>query len=211
MASTISMDGLLDWLGRFDEHTIEQRARLTSLDRAIGDADHGLNITRGMRAVSARVDAVEPNFVDDLFRTAGYAMTAAVSGFGGTLIGSFFLAFGEEAGHVVRMDAPAFARALRAGTNAVAARGGVSVGHKTMLDALEPGAAAFESATGWGRRFEDCADAASTAAQNGLESTETLVATRGRASERGDSSIGHLDPGATTVALLFQALAESQA
>jgi len=104
------------------------------------------------------------------------------------------------------MDAAALGAALRAGLGGVIARGKAELGDKTMLDALSPALDAFDAA---GDNVAAAANAAYDAAVVGRDDTIDLVARKGRASYLGDRSAGHLDPGATSTALLFQALAES--
>jgi dihydroxyacetone kinase-like protein len=208
MVTTVTFDQLVDWLVRFDEHLIEQRAYLTELDSAIGDADHGANMSRGLGAVSAKVDVEAPDHIDDLFRTVGMALVSSVGGASGPLYGTFALRFGASAGHVKELDGPGLAAALRAGLDGLVQRGRTEPGDKTMFDALGPAVAAFEAAISENPDVAAAAEAASAAADSGRDATEALIARKGRASYLGERSVGHLDPGATSSALLVQALAE---
>jgi len=194
-----TLEQLVDWLGRFRDLVNEKQAYLTELDSAIGDADHGSNMARGMNAVLDKVG--EPTAIDELFKTVGMTLVTSVGGASGPLYGTFFLRFGAAAGSVTSLDDAALSAALRAGLDGVLARGKAEVGDKTMLDALVPALDAWDAAS------TAPAAAAWAAAEEGRDATEPLVARKGRASYLGDRSAGHLDPGATSTALLFEALA----
>lgn len=205
MTGTVTLDGLVDWLGRFRDLVTEQRAELTELDSAIGDADHGANMTRGMDAVMEKLGATSAAAADELFKTVGMTLVTSVGGASGPLYGTFFLRMGMAAGPVTELDAAEFGTALRAGLDGVVARGKAELGDKTMFDAMAPAVDAWDAAAGDG--LAAASAAAFAAAVAGRDSTEPLVARKGRASYLGERSAGHLDPGATSTALLFEALA----
>jgi dihydroxyacetone kinase-like protein len=209
--STVSLDRLMAWLGRFSQLVTEQRAYLTELDSAIGDADHGANMSRGMTAVMEKLDGATPGAADELFKTVGMTLVTSVGGASGPLYGTFFLRMGMSAGSVSSFDGPGLGAALRAGLDGVVARGKAEAGDKTMFDAMEPALGAYDAAIAAGSPIPDAAAAAFAAAENGRDATAPLVARKGRASYLGERSSGHLDPGATSTALLFQALAETLA
>jgi dihydroxyacetone kinase-like protein len=207
--STVSLDQLVGWLGRFRDLVTEERAYLTDLDSAIGDADHGANMTRGMTAVMEKIGAEPAVAVDELFKTVGMTLVTSVGGASGPLYGTFFLRFGTTAGAVQALDGAALAAALRAALGGIVARGKAEAGDKTMFDAMSPAIDALDAALADGAGIQDAAAAASVAAQAGRDATEPLVARKGRASYLGERSIGHLDPGATSAAMLFEALADA--
>jgi dihydroxyacetone kinase-like protein len=200
---------LTDWLERFRSAVVENQAYLTELDSAIGDADHGSNMARGMTAVIDK--AGEPATVDALFRTVGMTLVSTVGGASGPLYGTFFLRFGTTAGAVESLDGPALSAALHAGLAGVLQRGNAEVGDKTMVDALTPALAALDASLESGGDLAAATRAAADAAAQGRDDTEPLVARKGRASYLGERSAGHLDPGATSTALLFEALAAALA
>lgn len=207
MPDTASVELLTDWLARFSALVTENQAYLTELDSAIGDADHGSNMTRGMKAVMEKITATPPSTVDALFKTTGMTLVTSVGGASGPLYGTFFLRFGTTSGPVTTLDAAALSAALHAGLDGVVARGKAEPGDKTMLDAMVPAVEAWDSSLDEG--LEAAASAALVAAEKGRDSTEPLVARKGRASYLGERSAGHLDPGATSTALLFRALADA--
>jgi dihydroxyacetone kinase-like protein len=205
----VSLDQLVGWLTRFRALVTENQGYLTELDSAIGDADHGSNMARGMNAVLDKLG--EPQTVDALFKTVGMTLVSSVGGASGPLYGTFFLRIGTSAGAVTSLDGAALSAGLRAGFEGVIARGKAEPGDKTMVDAMGPALDALDASLGSGSDPAAAAAAAFEAAERGRDATEPLVARKGRASYLGERSAGHLDPGATSTALLFQSLAEALA
>lgn len=202
---------LTDWVSRFGAAVTEKRDWLTELDSAIGDADHGANMARGMSAVGEKLSAGAPGTVDELLKTVGMTLVSSVGGASGPLYGTFFLRMGMAAGPVSALDGPALAGALRAGLDGIVARGKAEAGDKTMFDAMAPAADAMDAALAAGASVQDAAKAASDAAAAGRDATLPLVARKGRASYLGERSAGHLDPGAASTAILFDTLAAAVA
>ena len=210
-AGTVPLERLVAWLSRFTQLVTENRSYLTELDSAIGDADHGSNIARGMAAVMEKTAAAPSSAVDELFKLVGMTLVTSVGGASGPLYGTFFLRFGTTAGAVTELDSAGLAAALRAGLGGIFARGKAELGDKTMFDAMSPAVDAFDAEIAAGADLAAGAAGAAAAAAAGRDATEPLVARKGRASYLGDRSAGHLDPGATSTAFLFQALAEALA
>ena len=205
---TVSLEQLTAWLARFEALVTENKAYLTELDSAIGDADHGANMARGMTAVMEKIGAnPAAGAVDELFKSVGMTLVTSVGGASGPLYGTFFLRFGMSGGPGKSLDASALGAALRAGLEGVVARGKAEVGDKTMFDAMSPAIDAYVAAVAEGGDAATAASTAFEAAQVGRDATRELVARKGRASYLGERSAGHLDPGATSTTLLFEALA----
>lgn len=212
MVDTIAVPQLIDWLDRFSTYATDNREFLTELDSAIGDADHGANMARGMTAVMAAIAKTPSDTIDVLFKQVGMTLVTSVGGASGPLYGTFFLRFGSTAGAVTELDAAGLSAALRAGLAGVIARGKAQTGDKTMLDAFDPALDAFDDAQADDPPTATLAaatEAAFAAAERGRDATEALVARKGRASYLGERSAGHIDPGAASTALLFRALAEA--
>lgn len=205
---TINLDQFTSWLTCFRDLVTEHASYLTELDSAIGDADHGSNMTRGMGAVLEKIQTSPAGTVDELFKGVGMTLVTSVGGASGPLYGTFFLRIGTTAGPVGTLDAPGLAAALRAGLDGVVARGKAEAGDKTMFDVLAPALDAFDAALLVSSDISAAALAAYSAARTGRDATEALLARKGRASYLGERSIGHIDPGAASTTLLFQALAE---
>lgn len=200
---------LQDWISRFGAAIAEKREWLTELDSAIGDADHGANMARGMTAVSEKLGAGAPTGIDDLLKTVGMTLVSSVGGASGPLYGTFFLRMGMSAGAVSSLDGPALAAALRAGLEGIVARGKPEAGDKTMFDAMAPAVDALDETLASGASVAEGARAAADAAAAGRDATLPLVARKGRASYLGERSAGHLDPGAASTAILFETLADA--
>lgn len=196
----ISVEDLKEWLGEFARLIFEHRDVLTDLDAAIGDADHGNNMSRGMAAVVADLSGTT---VAALAKRAGMTLVSSVGGASGPLYGTFFLRFASAAGEVNELDASSFAVAMRAGLDGLVSRGTAEVGDKTMVDALAPAVDALERNRA--QPLSAGLDAARRAADEGRDATVAMVARKGRASYLGDRSVGHQDPGATSAALLIRA------
>ncbi|MEV4334532.1 dihydroxyacetone kinase subunit DhaL [Streptomyces sp. NPDC049597] len=190
------------WLAAAAAAVDREADRLTELDSAIGDADHGTNLQRGFAAVVAALDKEPPAAPGAVLVLAGRQLISTVGGASGPLYGTLLRRAGKALGDDAEVSAGHLAKALRAGVAAVAQLGGAKAGDKTMLDALEPAVAALGDST-------DSFAAARDAAEQGALATVPLQARKGRASYLGERSIGHQDPGATSSALLVAALAET--
>ena len=208
MSAVVDAGAIRSWLDLFAEEVDSHVDLLTQLDAAIGDADHGTNLDRGMRAVSgalATADA-QPGV---LLKTTGMTLVSTVGGASGPLYGTFFLRMAGSASDADTLEPDAFAAALRAGLEGVVARGRAQAGDKTMFDALAPACDALDEALASGATFDDALRAASAAADAGRDATTPMLARKGRASYLGERSVGHQDPGATSAALLVATAARA--
>jgi phosphoenolpyruvate---glycerone phosphotransferase subunit DhaL len=202
------------WLRLAASRVAAERMRLTDLDAAIGDGDHGINLARGFAALEARLAAgdVSTEAPAPILALAGRTITGTVGGASGALYGRALLraAATVEPGPIgAGMSVAQVAAALRAAVDGIAALGRSRPGEKTMLDALVPAVAALEAAAVAGAGLPDALLRAADAADAGAWATLPLVATKGRASYLGERSIGHLDPGAVSSSLLLRALADA--
>lgn len=209
MAGTVTVAELSGWVREFARLIAEQKDYLTALDSAIGDADHGTNMDRGMTAVIAGLDGNPPSSPGALFKQVGMTLVSSVGGASGPLFGTFFLRFGAALGEATEIDGGAFAFGLRAGLEGVVARGRAEAEDKTMYDSLAPAVAALDVALADGRSLGEGLGLAQQAAEAGRDATIPMLARKGRASYLGERSVGHQDPGATTVALLVAAAAQT--
>ncbi len=204
MADSLDVAALEAWIREFARSVAEHKDELTELDSAIGDADHGANMDRGMSAAVAAIEASPPADPAALLKQVGMTLVSKVGGASGPLYGTFFLRMAGVLGPDPADD-ETFARALRAGLDGVVARGKAEPGDKTMLDALAPACDALDAALAEGRPRGAALTAAAAAAGAGRDATVPLVARKGRASYLGERSAGHQDPGATSTALLLDA------
>ncbi|MBA3926961.1 dihydroxyacetone kinase subunit DhaL [Listeria rustica] len=191
---TYNLKWAIGWLTDFSDRVIQNKQLLSDLDQAIGDGDHGINMARGLTELKKTLAEKEPTNVKEAFKTAGMTILSKVGGASGPLYGSAFLAMSKatEAGTLTEAE---LIEALEAGLDGIEHRGKSHAGEKTMIDVWEPVIHAL-------RQDELTGDVIEAS----LQKTKDLKATKGRAAYLGDRSIGHLDPGAYSSALLFQAL-----
>jgi len=204
---SVPYDDVVAWIRAFATEIAEHKTELTELDSAIGDADHGINMDRGMRAAVAKLDGAAEADVGALFKTVGMALVSTVGGASGPLYGTFFLQLAGATAGKPSISREDWIAALRAAIQGVQARGKAEPGDKTMLDALLPALEALERAPGGS--FADALRASANAAEEGMRATIPLVARKGRASYLGERSAGHQDPGATSSYLLLRTAADT--
>ncbi|QHF24757.1 dihydroxyacetone kinase subunit L [Rathayibacter sp. VKM Ac-2804] len=200
------------WVRGAAQAVSEHRVELITLDRAIGDGDHGENMDRGFQAVVAKLDAApEPTTPAEVLKLVATTLISTVGGASGPLFGTAFLkASGAVAGQE-SLDGAAVAALLAAARDGVVLRGKAEVGDKTMVDAWTPAVEAAAGAAEGGASPSAVLAAAADAAQIGAESTDPLVARKGRASYLGERAVGHRDPGSVSSVLLLRAAAEAAA
>ncbi|EBH4261847.1 dihydroxyacetone kinase subunit L [Listeria monocytogenes] len=195
---TYDKDWALRWLNDFGERVQENKQLLSDLDQAIGDGDHGINMARGLGELKKAFTKKEPADLKDVFKTAGMTMVSKVGGASGPLYGTAFLNM-SKAVDADTIDAVGLTKVIEAGLEGIEKRGKSHAGEKTMIDVWEPVVHALHQ--------EDLTDDVVDAA---LQKTKDLKATKGRASYLGERSIGHLDPGAYSSALLFHAMLQTE-
>jgi len=205
MDENVATAVLEDWVRSFAQLVADNRDHLTELDAAIGDADHGSNMDRGMKAAVAALDESRPATPGALFSKVGMTLVSTVGGASGPLFGTLFIRMAGSLGDAETPSATDVAAALRAGLGGVVDRGKAAPGDKTMYDALAPAVDALDAALGDGEPLATALKHARDAAAAGRDATIPMLARKGRASYLGERSVGHQDPGATTVALLLEA------
>ena len=205
MGETVGTAALDRWIRSFALLVAENKDLLTDLDAAIGDGDHGSNMDRGMQAVVAALDDTTQVTASALFNKVGMTLVSTVGGASGPLFGTFFIRVGTSLGDMAEITLGQLATALRAGLEGIVARGKAEAGDKTMYDALAPAVNALDVAVSDGKDKADALKMALVAAESGRDATTPMLARKGRASYLGERSVGHQDPGATTVALLMAA------
>jgi phosphoenolpyruvate---glycerone phosphotransferase subunit DhaL len=206
MSEEVAAPVLDRWVRQFATLVAEQREYLTELDSAIGDADHGANMDRGLKAAVAALDETQPATPGAVLSKVGITLVSTVGGASGPLYGTFFMRMGAAFGDASVASPGELAAALRAGLDGVVARGKAEPGDKTMYDALAPSVDALDAALASGKSLTDALSSARAAAEAGRDATTPMLARKGRASYLGERSVGHQDPGATSTALLVSAL-----
>ncbi len=205
----ITTEDTLYWLRQLAEVLREQREYLTQLDSAIGDADHGINMDRGFRAVAEKLQAQSETDIGSLLKLVGTTLVSTVGGASGPLYGTAFLRAGMAMAGKRELYEADYVALLEAAIGGIQARGKAQAGEKTMLDALLPALASAKEAEMAHLDLVEITRRASDAAEQGMRATIPLLATRGRASYLGERSIGHQDPGATSSWLILKTLADT--
>ncbi len=205
----IDADALRRAIDAYADVVAEQRDYLVDLDRAIGDADHGVNLDRGMRA--AREAAASGSTPAEVLKGVATALISKVGGAAGPLYGTAFLRAATAVTGKQTLEATDVVAALRAARDGIVARGKAELGDKTMVDAWTPAVEAAEQAAQQGATVAQILAAAADAAEQGMRDTIPMVARKGRASYLGERSAGHQDPGATSTAFLLRTLADRAA
>jgi len=207
----VSLDQFDAWVRACASTIHDNAAALTELDSAIGDADHGSNMDRGLKAAVTALDAGGLDTPDALLKKVGMTLVSTIGGASGPLYGTFFLRCGTALAGTDEVDAPALGAALRAGVEGLVSRGKAELGDKTMYDAWSPALEAYDAAVADGAGVGDALQAAAQASAKGRDETIDMVARKGRASYLGERSAGHQDPGATSTTLIIEAAAATLA
>lgn len=186
------------------------RNYLSEIDGAIGDGDHGINMSKGFSQCGERLaKRATPPSLPVALADLSDALMGGIGGSMGPLYGSFFLDMSGVLEAHALLDKQLFYHALSAGIDAIQAIGDAKVGDKTLIDTLEPARAAYGAALEHKLSFRECLDAMTAAAEAGMHSTRDLRARVGRASRLGDRSIGVLDAGACSCFLILRSMSES--
>ncbi len=198
---------MIDALTAISRDIIEHEEELNHLDNAIGDGDHGTNMARFARVVLQDLPEIAAmEHMGEILQHVGMRCITEIGGSAGPLFGKFYLQSGMIESDNLDMEEANLVAAFEEGTMGVAHLGRSSEGEKTMLDALFPAVRAMQQALEEGKSFTEILLAGVEAAREGVEYTKTIQASKGRAAYIGERSIGHQDPGATTVMLILQAM-----
>jgi dihydroxyacetone kinase-like protein len=205
--SAVRSTTITNWMKESATSVTDQCDYLTQLDSAIGDGDHGLNMRRGFDAVTKALagqdDSLPPG---RLLIVAGKTLVSTIGGASGPLWGTALRRAGRSLGELEDVGGDELADALDAALDGIVDLGAAAPGDKTMVDALSPAADALRHAIEAERPLALALGAAAEAAEEGMRATIPMQARKGRASYLGERSIGHQDPGATSVALVMRAL-----
>lgn len=168
---------------------------LTELDMPIGDSDHGINLARGFQAVVAKLPTLAEKDAGSILKTVGMTLVSTVGGASGPLYGTAFMKAGVKMMGKMELGMDDLILMLHEAVEGIKMRGKATTGEQTMLDAMVPALEALKESRSL--------SAALAAAQDGVERTKDMIATKGRASYLGERSLGHQDPGATSFTLLL--------
>ncbi|HAL73351.1 MAG TPA: dihydroxyacetone kinase subunit L [Verrucomicrobiales bacterium] len=177
---------------------------LSQADRDLGDGDHGLGMKRGMEAVKAQLEPMEPASVEQVFVATGTAMMTSMGGASGALFGTVYRAGGKAVAGREVLDAEGLALFLQAALEGVMKRGGAKPGDKTMIDALAPAAEKAKEVSG--QPLVEALVAVAAAAEAGTDASKAMIAQFGRAKTLGEACIGFPDAGALSVTIMLQTM-----
>lgn len=184
---------------------IENRPYLTEVDSKIGDGDHGTGMAGGMEKAKKALEEKRPFAdVNTVFKTMGMSMLNSMGGASGVIFGSMFMGGVKGMEVITELDGGHFTKIMRGALEAIKARGKAQVGDKTMVDALEPAVLAMEAVDK--QDLPAVLAAAKAAAYEGVENTKSLIAKFGRAKSLMERAAGYQDAGATSVAIIFDAM-----
>jgi dihydroxyacetone kinase-like protein len=203
-----SMDAktITTWMNEIAGAVRAERDYLIQLDAAIGDGDHGINMTRGFDAVVRVLAQEEDGTPGKLLTLAGKTLVSSVGGASGPLWGSALRRGGRALGDANIFDAERLVEVLEAALASVVDLGAAAPGDKTMVDALQPAVTTLRREVDAGTALPVAMRHAAEAAEEGMRATIPMQAHKGRASYLGERSVGHQDPGATSTALVVRAL-----
>ncbi len=185
----------------------ENKGYLSEVDGAIGDGDHGVNMSKGFSMAKERID--DSMDFSQALKTLGKTLLSEIGGAMGPLYGSFFRSMSRAAAEKVEIDAAVFKAMLEQGLEKLKELGEAKVGDKTLIDTLDPAVKAYSAALAEGAGFTEALDKMTDAAERGRDSTRELTAKIGRASRLGERSRGHLDAGAVSSCLILTVMAAS--
>ena len=208
-AMNITQQNILQWLENCHTLFNLHQDELTQLDREIGDADHGLNMQRGFSKVAEKLQSVADKDIGTIFKTVGMTLLSQVGGASGPLFGTFFLKAAMVTKDKMELTPEILLEALQAGTQGVIMRGRAERNDKTMCDVLLPVLDDFQQALTKGENGPQLFAYLAQQAAQYAKDTIPLIARKGRASYLNERSIGHQDPGATSVSYIFLALAQA--
>lgn len=199
---------VVDWLMRCGEVFSRERDFLTRLDTEIGDADHGLNMNRGFNKVVEKLPSVADKDIGFILKNTGMTLLSSVGGASGPLFGTFFIRAAQAANAKQSLDLAELHQMMQEGGEGVVMRGKAEPGDKTMCDVWWPVVESLGQSAQQNLSVAEALQRAADSAERAVESTITMQARKGRASYLGERSIGHQDPGATSVMLMMKTLAE---
>ncbi|WP_040978882.1 dihydroxyacetone kinase subunit DhaL [Oceanobacillus jeddahense] len=198
----LTTQSVQDWMQKVNEYMQENKAYLTELDQAIGDSDHGINMSRGFQEVSKKLEQSTYDDAAAVLKDVAMTLMSKVGGASGPLYGTAFLKMSMAVKGKDTVDKEAFAAGLEAAAQGIQQRGKSTAGEKTMVDVWAP------LVSWWKEQDEIDPEGLEAAAKEAMEATKPMEATKGRASYLKEKSIGHIDPGSASSYYIFKSLAE---
>ena len=181
---------------------------LGKLDSATGDGDHGVAMKRAMEAVEKGIEDCDQAGLQAMLNSVAMSVMSIDAGSTGPLMATLFMGMAGGMGDAEQVDTPVMSRMLESGLEQLQTITTARVGDKTMMDALIPGVEAFARANAASDGLPEAIEKAASAAEKGAGQTSDMEAKFGKARNIGQRSIGHQDPGATSISIMFRGLAE---
>lgn len=206
MTTTVDFSGFIQMLQGAIDQIKEHHAYLSQLDAVIGDGDHGVSMLRAMKKLESIMAEAKTTDLKTLLNDMSWALLGIDGGATGPLMGLLFMGLAEGVGDKETLDGPTLVAMFEGGLASLHQQSKAQVGDKTMMDALIPAIEALKSACDAGADLETMFDRATEAAEQGAESTKEMVARIGRSKHQGERTLGHRDPGASSMALIFKGL-----
>ena len=186
----------------------KKKLYLSELDEAIGDGDHGLNLSKGFEAVEEQIKTINDDNIGNLLKVTGITLVNTVGGAAGPLYGTAFINGSSVVNDKDRIDINDYLNILTEALSGIKMRGKAIEGEKTMIDTLSPVVNSLKNDIDEGKDLEVIMESIKDVARKGMESTRDVIATKGRASYLKERSIGHKDPGATSMYYILETICE---
>ncbi|WP_026887658.1 dihydroxyacetone kinase subunit DhaL [Clostridium beijerinckii] len=200
---------VIEILEQISEKIDENKAYLSELDAAIGDGDHGLNMSKGFKAVIEKIKDDDGNDIGGILKKSGMALVSNVGGASGPLYGTAFMKAAVSVNGKSEIDINDFAKMLDEALEGIKMRGKGQADDKTMIDAIEPALKSIKEGIDKGLEVKGILKSAKEAAYKGVDHTKEIIAKKGRASYLGERSLGHQDAGATSSAIILETIYEA--
>lgn len=197
-----TVNNVIQWIEKANEKIQTNKQYLTQLDQAVGDGDHGINMSRGFRILVEKLQDTEYTSVTQALKDVAMTIISNVGGAAGPLYGTAFLRFSLATDNKKELDETTLSKGMVAAVSGMKQRGRAAVGEKTLIDVWEPVAVYMEEVE------MIVPDQIIKIAEQAMESTKEIKATKGRAAYLKDRSIGHIDPGAMSSYYILTAFAE---
>ena len=195
-----------DFLLRLANAVMLEKGRLDELDAACGDGDFGVGMYVGFENARRAIEQVRDGDIGGLLTVAGKAILSSVGGASGALFGTLFMEAGKGASGKGEIGLEDLLKMFQASLEKIRQRGGAKLGDKTLVDALEPAVESLKDAAQGNRDLGEALRMAADAAKGGAESTKGMIAKQGKARYLGVQTLGHVDPGAEVIKLVFETL-----
>lgn len=206
MGFSLKTEDYIQYFKKTKDIIADQKEYITELDASTGDGDHWVNIHKGFEKIVELSDQLENLSLSDMFKKVGMTLFSAVGGSSGALYGSGYIAMSKACKDIDALDIHSFYTTYEAMLKEMMKRGKTEPGKKTMIDALYSALVAYKKAIDQGLEEKEVIDAFIQGANDGAQATKAMEAVKGRASYRTDKGVGHLDPGAVTMAMQLESI-----